>query len=136
MLPYRPDIARNVLLLLATMQGAQERPERDEEPGKILHEFRSGEMALSGELPFAPYYGSIDSTPSSWCWLTHYLRWTGDIEFIRTLTPNFKAALDWMDNYGDPNGRGWLAYSGPIAGWSTRDGRTPGTPPSTPTVRC
>ena len=38
-------------------------PQRDAEPGKILHEARHSEMALTREIPFGRYYGSVDSTP-------------------------------------------------------------------------
>ncbi|MEX2237689.1 MAG: glycogen debranching N-terminal domain-containing protein [Dehalococcoidia bacterium] len=110
MLPYRPDIARNVLLALAERQGDVEDPSRDEEPGKILHELRGGDMARSGQLPFAPYYGSIDSTPLFLILAREYWRWTGDLGLLRMLSDSFSCALDWMHQYGDPNGEGWLAY--------------------------
>ena len=63
MLAFRPDIARAVLAALASLQGTKNDAWRDEEPGKIPHELRRGELTCSGELPFSPYYGSVDSTP-------------------------------------------------------------------------
>ena len=110
MLPYRPEIARNVLLSLAARQGKEENPDRDEEPGKILHELRRGEMATSGELPFAPYYGSVDSTPLFLILAHQYWQWTADRELIERLKENILQALTWMQVYGDPRGEGWLAY--------------------------
>ena len=62
-LAFRPEIAKQCLQILASKQGRRLDPWRDEEPGKILHELRRGEMSLVGELPYAPYYGSVDATP-------------------------------------------------------------------------
>jgi glycogen debranching enzyme len=109
-LALRPEVGRSVLLALASMQGREERPERDEEPGKILHEYRVGDMAASGELPFDPYYGSIDSTPLFLILAGEYFRWTGDLDLMRQLADPIRRALSWMAVYGDPNGSGWLAY--------------------------
>jgi glycogen debranching enzyme len=85
-------------------------PWRDEEPGKILHELRCGELAGTGEIPHTPYYGSIDSTP---LWLLIYGRvwmWTADREFAEKLWPNVERALEWMDRFGDQDGDGFLEY--------------------------
>lgn len=109
-LAIRPDIARSVLRALASKQGSQEDPERDEEPGKILHEYRVGDMANSGELPFDPYYGSIDSTPLFLVLAAEYFRSTNDIDFMHSLGDSIRRALSWITVYGDPNGIGWLAY--------------------------
>ncbi|HEX5940496.1 MAG TPA: glycogen debranching N-terminal domain-containing protein, partial [Dehalococcoidia bacterium] len=110
MMALRPQIGGAVLQALASMQGDREEPERDEEPGKILHEYRRGDMAGSGELPFDPYYGSIDSTPLFLILAGEYFRWTGDVALMRKLADPIRRALSWMSVYGDPNGRGWLAY--------------------------
>src|SRR5262249_12578278 len=58
-----PHVAKGVLEFLASTQAVDDDPERDAEPGKILHEARRGEMAALGEVPFARYYGSVDATP-------------------------------------------------------------------------
>ncbi|MPZ23754.1 MAG: amylo-alpha-1,6-glucosidase [Dehalococcoidia bacterium] len=110
LLAFRPDIAKSALITLASMQGRAEVPARDEEPGKVLHEYRLGEMALSGELPFAPYYGSVDSTPLFLVLAAEYFRWTNDLELMRRLEDSFRRALDWMTTYGDFNKDGFLSY--------------------------
>ena len=72
----------------------------DAQPGKILHEMRRGEMAVTGEVPFARYYGSVDSTPLFVTLAGAYLQRTGNIRLIKELWPNLKLALRWIDTYG------------------------------------
>lgn len=110
MLAFNPEIARNTLCLLAGWQGKEIDAWRDEEPGKILHELRTGEMASLGEIPMNPYYGSIDATPLFLMLAAEYVDWTGDLELVRELEPNFMAALEWIDKYGDSNKCGYLEY--------------------------
>lgn len=105
-----PELAKGALLLLARYQGTKDEPWRDEEPGKILHELRRGELARNGEIPFAPYFGSIDSTPLWVMLLWTYFRTTGDIDLVRTLLPNLEAALNWMERHGDFDGDGFIEY--------------------------
>ena len=106
----RPQVAVETLEVLASLQAADEDPERDAEPGKILHELRTGEMARTGELPFRPYYGSVDATP---LWLILFAAtydWTGDRGLVDRLWPNALRALDWIDRYGDRDGDGFIEY--------------------------
>jgi glycogen debranching enzyme len=110
MLAYRPTIARDVLRMLARWQGTRLDPEHDEEPGKILHEMRFSELSRAGELPYGPYYGSIDSTPLFLMLIAEYYQWTGDLRLVRELLPNIHAGLRWMDEHGDPERTGYLAY--------------------------
>ena len=106
-----PDMARGVLAFLATHQAQEEDPASDAEPGKILHEMRGGEMAALGEVPFARYYGSVDSTPL-FVWLAGaYYRRSGDRAFIESIWPNIRRALDWIDRYGDADGDGFIEYA-------------------------
>lgn len=110
MLMIDPHIAREALALLARFQGTKVDPWRDEEPGKILHELREGELARSGAIPHTPYYGSVDATPLFLMLLAQYFRWTGDVEFVQTLLPNAEAALRWIDEYGDFDGDGFVEF--------------------------
>ena len=83
----------------------------DEQPGKIFHEMRRGEMARTREVPFVPYYGSVDSTPLSLILLNEYVRWSGDLERLREWWPNALRAVEWIDKWGDSDGDGFLEYA-------------------------
>ncbi|MEJ6022883.1 amylo-alpha-1,6-glucosidase [Ramlibacter sp. PS4R-6] len=104
-----PAPARGVLAFLAETQARESDPSRDAEPGKILHEARNCEMATTREVPFARYYGSVDSTPLFVGLAGAYLRRTGDLAFIRSIWPNVRAALDWIDRMADADG--FVAYA-------------------------
>jgi glycogen debranching enzyme len=109
-LAFRPQIAVETLEVLAAYQATEDDPWRDAEPGKILHELRTGEMARAGELPHTPYYGSIDSTPLWLVLLGATFDWTGDRALVDRLWPNALAALDWIEKYGDKDGDGFIEY--------------------------
>jgi glycogen debranching enzyme len=109
-LPMRPELARTTLLALAAHQATACDDFRDAEPGKILHELRFGELTVLGERPHSPYYGSADSTPLFLILLDELERWTGDAELVRRLEPNARAALAWIDQYGDGDGDGFVEY--------------------------
>jgi glycogen debranching enzyme len=105
-----PQLAANTLDVLASMQGTRRDDFRDEEPGKILHELRFGELTAFEERPHSPYYGSADGTMLFLILLDEYERWTGDAERVRRLEPNARAALAWIDEYGDRDGDGFVEY--------------------------
>jgi glycogen debranching enzyme len=110
-LAFAPEVGRATLDLLAHYQGRADNPERDEEPGKILHELRVGERARLGEVPFTPYYGSVDATPLFLILLGEYVQWTGDLDCFTTLRPHVDAALDWLERQADPDGSGLFQYA-------------------------
>jgi glycogen debranching enzyme len=109
-LAFAPHLAIQSLEILAKRQATEVDDWRDSEPGKILHELRTGEMSRTGELPFAPYFGSIDATPLFLVLLGETHRWTGDDALVDRLWPNALAALEWIDRWGDRDGDGFVEY--------------------------
>jgi glycogen debranching enzyme len=109
-LPFAPELCRTTLLALAAQQATTFDDFRDAEPGKILHELRHGELTHFGERPHSPYYGSADSTPLFLIVLDEYERWTGDTATVRELEPAARAALKWVEQYGDLDGDGYIEY--------------------------
>ncbi|SCL20613.1 Glycogen debranching enzyme (alpha-1,6-glucosidase) [Micromonospora nigra] len=144
-LPFLPDLIPPTVTVLAGLQGYRIDDFRDEEPGKILHELRYGETAGFEEQPHSPYYGAADSTPLFVVLLDEYERWTGDADLVRKLEAPTRAALTWIDSYGDLLGTGYVWYRtrNPQTGlenqcwkdsWdgiSYADGRLPGFPRAT-----
>ena len=105
-----PDLALGVLRFLAAHQADSDCPETDAEPGKIVHEIRSGEMAALGEVPFARYYGSIDATPL-FLWLAAaYHERTDDDDALLALWPHVEKALDWLEGPADHDRDGFVEY--------------------------
>jgi glycogen debranching enzyme len=109
-LPFTPELAKTTLRTLALLQGTQVDDFRDEEPGKIIHELRLGEMTAFEERPHSPYYGAADSTPLFLILLDEYERWSGDAELVRELEHAARLGLTWIDNYGDRDGDGYVEY--------------------------
>jgi len=96
-LMLNPQIAKETLFLLAAYQGKSEDDWREEEPGKILHELRLGEMARCQEIPHTPYYGTIDATPLWLMLYAEYYTWTHDQETLEQLWSHALAAMEWID---------------------------------------
>jgi glycogen debranching enzyme len=109
-LPFTPELARTTLRELGDRQGSRLDDFRDEDPGRILHEMRYGEMTAFEERPHSPYYGAADATPLYVVLLDEYERWSGDTKLVRDLEFEARAALRWIDEYADLQGNGYVAY--------------------------
>jgi glycogen debranching enzyme len=110
-LPYLPGLAATTLRVLAARQAEVRDDFHEQEPGKILHELRFGELTARGERPHSPYYGSADATPLFLVLLDEYHRWSGDDELVRALEPHARAALAWIEDSGDADGDGYVEYT-------------------------
>ncbi|CAK4814775.1 unnamed protein product [Aphanomyces euteiches] len=84
---------------------------RDEQPGKIMHEIRYGELANTNQIPFTPYFGSVDATPLFLLLLAEYYHWTEDILLVEQLMPQLEKALNWIDTYGDEDKDSFVEYN-------------------------
>ncbi len=115
-LAWEPSVAASTLRLLAGRQGTDVDTWRDEQPGKILHELRVGELARLGRIPQTPYYGSVDATSLFLILLGEHATWTGSLDVFRDLRGNVDRALDWLDGFGDGDEDGLIEYA------SHRDG--------------
>jgi len=109
-LALHPHLAKETLRFLAHRQGTQRDDWRDEEPGKILHEMREGEMTRAGEMPHSPYYGSVDATPLFLIVLDETYNWTGDDALLEELLPAARTALEWIEHWGDLDHDGFVEY--------------------------
>ena len=105
-----PQLSRGVLDVLSALQAKEILPDQDAEPGKIVHEVRRGEMAALKEVPFGLYYGTVDATPLYVMLAARYFEQTGDLDHIRQLWPHVERALQWIDEYGDKDGDGFVEY--------------------------
>jgi glycogen debranching enzyme len=104
---FGPELARTALEVLAELQAKEDEPSIDAEPGKIVHEVRTGKAAKHW---FSSYYGTVDATPLYLVLLSEVWRWTGDEAFIRSLQEPALRALEWIDRWGDRDGDGFVEY--------------------------
>jgi len=109
-LMLNPQIAVATLRFLAKHQGKQVDPWREEEPGKILHEMRKGELARLGEIPHSTYYGCAHDTPLFLMLFAETMNWLDDDGLYQEILPAAKLALEWMEHWGDVDGDGYLEY--------------------------
>lgn len=108
-LPLGTELARGTLRALARRQGSRHDPTTGEQPGKILHEIRSGPGLAGHELP-PLYYGTVDAT-MLWVSLLHDAwRWGLPEQEVTDLLPNLHRALEWILLHADPDGDGLVEY--------------------------
>lgn len=109
MLPYETTTSASTLRLLARFQGKMDNKTRNEEPGRIMHEFRASELARAGLMKNVPNYGAVDNNAIFLILLNHYVRWTGDLRLVEELAPCLGSILEWIDRRLEMSD-GWIAY--------------------------
>jgi glycogen debranching enzyme len=102
-----PDLAAGTLRVLAATQSTSDDPERDADPGKIIHELRRGKAALAW---VDRYYGTADATPLFLVLLSELWRWTDDPALPLELEDAARRALTWIDGPADRDGDGFVEY--------------------------
>lgn len=105
-----PSMLRDALRVNAAWQADSIDDLHDTEPGKMLHQARSGPVSTLGKDPMRGYYGDYATPVDFLVFLGQYLAWTGDVPTVRELLPAAKATLRWLDRYGDADGDGFLEY--------------------------
>ena len=111
LLPWDPSLTLGTLRTLAAWQGSVVDTASEEEPGKILHEVRFGPAASFALGGRSAYYGSADATPLFVMLLAELQRWGGKENAVAALLPHADRALDWIVNYGDRDGDGFVEYA-------------------------
>jgi glycogen debranching enzyme len=109
-LPIDPTLAIGVLEALAELQGHKVDLLSEEEPGRIMHETRYLGVEAPTLTGGSTYYGSADATPLFVVLLGELSRWGLGDEALQTLLPHADRALDWMHQYGDRDGDGYIEY--------------------------
>ena len=138
-LPFTSELASTTLLALAERQGTRIDDFRDEDPGRILHEMRYGEMTAFEERPHSPYYGNADATMLYVILLDEYERWTGDTKLVREPGARGQGGAELDRRVRRPAGQRLRVLPAPERrrrGWRTSAGRTPGTRSPTATAIC
>jgi glycogen debranching enzyme len=105
-----PEIMVGTLRLLARLVGRRRDDDHDEDPGKLIHELRLGELANVAATPLTRYYGTVDAGPLFLWLVAEHAAWTGSLDLFRELTPEIDAVLVWMDRHGDLDGDGLVEY--------------------------
>ena len=103
-------LAENTLDALADRQGMRMDAVTEEEPGKILHEVRTGEAVMRSSGWGAHYYGTVDATPLFVMLLHEAWRWGADEDHVRRLMPAAERAIAWIEQFGDRDGDGFVEY--------------------------
>ncbi|MGQ5655164.1 amylo-alpha-1,6-glucosidase [Streptomyces sp. EKR5.2] len=111
LLPYRPDAAAATLSALAATQGQRHDAFSGEQPGRIVHETRHGELAHFRQIPYGRYYGAVDATPLFLVLLHAHYETTGDSSLATRLEDHARRAVEWMLTDGGLEQHGYLVYT-------------------------
>lgn len=122
-----PQLARSTVLALAKLQGTSYNTNREEEPGRIVHEARDSDDPIARRLTHElgwewPYYGSVDATPDFIRTLAAYTNkseenhgflsepYTDKEGNERTIAYALDSALEWIARKRTENPEGLIEF--------------------------
>ncbi len=105
-----PRAAVGGLAATARTQSDTDSAWRDAEPGKLIHEMRTGPLAELGVVPQDAYYGSQTTAALFVVVLAELWHWTGNDDLLREHLDTARGALAWAREHGDLDGDGFLEY--------------------------
>ncbi len=104
------EFAHGTLLRLAQLQATEVDDWRDAQPGKMPHELRRDELTQLKQLPYTPYYGTIDTTILWITTLAEAYQWSHNESFLNECREPLERALAWIETYGDFDQDGFVEY--------------------------
>src|SRR4029079_2325572 len=105
-----PEPLAASILLAERYQGTKHDDFRDEQPGRIIQQIRSGPLNLLDINPRRRYYSDYASSPDFLIQVAQHFFWTGDRAFFRARLPAVRRVLDWIERYADLDGDGLFEY--------------------------
>lgn len=125
LLPLYPRLTRVTILKLAELQGVSYNAASEEEPGRIVHEYRKDDDPIKAQLTEEfgwgwPYYGSVDATPefirtiAAYCQNDYegdaflFQKYTSKDNSSRIVADALTFAVDWLTRRMDSNPEGLL----------------------------
>jgi glycogen debranching enzyme len=98
------------LIKLARLQSNRFYDWRDEQPGRIPYQVRTGPLARLNLNPYAAYYADYASPLMFVISLANLWAWTGDRSVVEQHWDTARRILDWAREHGDLDGDGYLEY--------------------------
>lgn len=106
----RGEALAAALIKLARLQSDRFDDWRDEQPGRIPYQVRTGPLAVLNLNPYAAYYADYASPLMFVIALANLWAWTGDERHVERHWDVSRRILDWARELGDSDGDGYLEY--------------------------
>ncbi len=107
---FTPVLAEGALRLLGRNLGTKIDDFYDEQPGRVPFQVNYSPNALLGRTPMRHYYGDYAAPLAYLILFGAYHVVVGDTRRIREFLPSARRVLDWVRNYADLDGDGFLEY--------------------------
>ena len=99
-----PELMRGTLPALTGLQGTQTDDWRDEQPGRMVHEARTGPLAQLNFNPTARYYGAHTTSAFYPFVVAQLWHWTADRDAVAPFVEPALKAIRWLDSCVGPLG--------------------------------